>query len=105
MTTRSTCSACTASAASIGMILTGVFAIAALSIDPRHARTACPACSKAIPARCSLSSSASLVTIAWSGVVTFVILKVIGFVTALRVTPEAEQMGLDISLHGESIHS
>jgi ammonia channel protein AmtB len=23
----------------------------------------------------------------------------------LRVTPEAEQIGLDISLHGESIHS
>ena len=45
------------------------------------------------------------VTVAWSGVCTFVILKVVGFVTELRVTPEAEQMGLDVSQHGESIHS
>ena len=37
------------------------------------------------------------VTVAWSGVVTFVILKVVGFITPLRVTPEAEQMGLDIT--------
>jgi ammonium transporter, Amt family len=47
----------------------------------------------------------ALVTIAWSGVCTAVILKLVGFVTALRVTPEAEQIGLDITLHGESIHS
>jgi len=38
-------------------------------------------------------------------VVTYLILKVVGFVTALRVMPEAEQIGLDITLHGESIHS
>ncbi len=42
-----------------------------------------------------------LVTVAWSGVCTAVILKLVGFVTALRVTPEAEQMGLDITQHGE----
>jgi Amt family ammonium transporter len=47
----------------------------------------------------------AVVTIAWSGVMTFVILKVVGFVTELRVPPEAEQMGLDVTLHGESIHS
>jgi ammonia channel protein AmtB len=34
-----------------------------------------------------------------------VILKLVGVLTALRVTPEAEQMGLDVTLHGESIHS
>ena len=45
------------------------------------------------------------VTVAWSGICTFVILKVVGFVTELRVTPEAEQMGLDVTLHGELIHS
>ena len=36
-------------------------------------------------------------TVAWSGVMTFVILKLVGFITPLRVTPEAEQMGLDIT--------
>jgi ammonium transporter, Amt family len=45
------------------------------------------------------------VTVAWAGVLTFVILKLVGVLTALRVTPEAEQMGLDVTLHGESIHS
>jgi Amt family ammonium transporter len=46
-----------------------------------------------------------LVTVAWSGIATYVILKLVGVVTALRVSPEAEQMGLDVTLHGESIHS
>jgi hypothetical protein len=31
--------------------------------------------------------------------------KLVGVLTALRVTPESEQMGLDVALHGESIHS
>ena len=46
-----------------------------------------------------------VVTIGWSGVMTFIILKLTGFITELRVAPEAEQMGLDVTLHGESIHS
>jgi Amt family ammonium transporter len=43
------------------------------------------------------------VTLAWSGVVTFVLLKVIGFFLPLRVREEHERMGLDVSLHGESL--
>ena len=50
-------------------------------------------------------AAGAAVTIAWSGIGTLVILKLVGAVTALRVTPEAEQMGLDVTLHGESIHS
>jgi Amt family ammonium transporter len=45
------------------------------------------------------------VTLAWSGVWTFLLLKFVNVVTVLRVTPEAEQVGLDVTLHGESIHS
>jgi Amt family ammonium transporter len=45
------------------------------------------------------------VTLVWSGVVTFVLLKVIAFFIPLRVTDQEELMGLDIALHGESIHS
>jgi Amt family ammonium transporter len=41
----------------------------------------------------------------WSGVATFVILKVINVVIPLRVNDETERSGLDIALHGESIHS
>jgi Amt family ammonium transporter len=39
--------------------------------------------------------------IAWSVVMTFIIVKAMGFVTKLRVKPEAEIEGLDMSAHGE----
>jgi len=41
----------------------------------------------------------------WSGIATFVILKVINLIAPLRVSDEVERSGLDIALHGESIHS
>jgi ammonium transporter, Amt family len=44
-----------------------------------------------------------VVTLAWSGALTFVILKVIGVLMPLRVRREDEVMGLDVSLHGEAI--
>ena len=43
------------------------------------------------------------VTLAWSGAVTFMLLKVIGFFLPLRVREEDERIGLDVSLHGESL--
>jgi Amt family ammonium transporter len=42
-------------------------------------------------------------TLVWSGVVTLVLLKVIGFFLPLRVREEDERVGLDVSLHGESL--
>jgi Amt family ammonium transporter len=42
--------------------------------------------------------------IAWSGVVTFLILMVCKYTTGLRVTEEAEIEGLDMSQHGETLH-
>jgi len=43
------------------------------------------------------------VTLAWSGSVTLVLLKVIGFFLPLRVREEHERIGLDVSLHGEPL--
>jgi ammonium transporter, Amt family len=43
------------------------------------------------------------VTLAWSGIVTFVLLKVIAFFQPLRVAEEHERVGLDVSLHGEAL--
>jgi Amt family ammonium transporter len=82
-----------------------VFATAAISIDPVAAPNGLPGLIEGNPRQVLIQLVGVLVTVAWSGVCTAVILKVVGFVTALRVTPEAEQMGLDITLHGESIHS
>jgi len=45
----------------------------------------------------------SCVTLAWSGIVTLALLKVIGFFLPLRVREEHERIGLDVSLHGESL--
>ncbi|WP_298680153.1 ammonium transporter [uncultured Magnetospirillum sp.] len=43
-------------------------------------------------------------TIVYSAVASFILLKVIDMVIGLRVTPDEEREGLDLSLHGESIH-
>lgn len=40
----------------------------------------------------------------YCGVVTFIILKLIDLVIGLRVSPEVEVEGLDINLHGETVH-
>jgi Amt family ammonium transporter len=42
--------------------------------------------------------------IAWSGVLTFVILMICKYTTGLRVTEEEEIEGLDMSQHGEALH-
>ncbi|WP_210242878.1 ammonium transporter [Pararhizobium mangrovi] len=46
----------------------------------------------------------TIATIVWSGVASFVILKVIDATIGLRVTREIEMEGLDINLHGEVVH-
>jgi ammonium transporter, Amt family len=43
-------------------------------------------------------------TMVWCGVATFVILKVVDMTIGLRVGDEAEVNGLDLSLHGETVH-
>ena len=88
----------------IGVLLAGVFATAAISIDASNP-AGLPGLIDGNPGQVITQLIGAAVTVAWSGIGTFVILKVVGAVTALRVSPEAEQMGLDISLHGESIHS
>ncbi|MEO6379392.1 MAG: ammonium transporter, partial [Caulobacteraceae bacterium] len=45
-----------------------------------------------------------LVTLVYSGVAGFVILMICKFTTGLRVTEEQEVEGLDLALHGETIH-
>ena len=46
----------------------------------------------------------TLATIIWSGVASFVILKVIDTTIGLRVSKQVEIEGLDINLHGEIVH-
>ncbi len=46
-----------------------------------------------------------LVTVAWSGVVSFVLFKAIDAVMGLRVSEEAEREGLDTATHGERAYN
>ena len=94
-TTRSTCSASTASAASTGTILAGVFAVAAVGDTAGLL--------EGNAQQVLIQFYGVAVTLAWSGIVTFVLLKVIGFFLPLRVHEEHERIGLDVSLHGESL--
>jgi ammonium transporter, Amt family len=43
-------------------------------------------------------------TFIYCGVVTFILLKIIDMIVGLRVSPEVEVEGLDINLHGETVH-
>lgn len=43
-------------------------------------------------------------TVAFAAGATYVIVKVVDFVLGLRVEPEAEQLGLDLAVHGEAAY-
>jgi len=51
-----------------------------------------------------IQAQAVLTTIVWSGVVAFICYKIIDLTIGLRVTPEQEREGLDISSHGETAY-
>ena len=42
-------------------------------------------------------------TIIYTGVLTYIILKIVGLITPLRATPEVETQGLDLNQHGEQV--
>ncbi len=72
----------------IGAILTGVFAVKGIG---------------GAEGDVLLQLKGALFTVVYSGVLTFVILKVIDAVLGLRVAEEDERQGLDVALHGERI--
>jgi ammonium transporter, Amt family len=84
-----------------GTLLTGVFAAAAVSATPDGPGAAGLLEGNAGQVLTQLYGIA--VTLIWSGAATFVILKVIGAMTPLRVKPEDEVVGLDVAVHGESL--
>jgi Amt family ammonium transporter len=76
----------------IGAILTGVFAAASFGGSKTELD---------IAAQLWIQLKGVLVTVVFSGIATFVILKVIDVVIGLRATPEQETEGLDLALHDE----
>jgi Amt family ammonium transporter len=58
-----------------------------------------------IAAQVWTQAKAVLLTIVWSGVVSFIAYKVVDLVVGLRVSEEDEREGLDITSHGETAYN
>ncbi|MDE0944921.1 MAG: ammonium transporter, partial [Alphaproteobacteria bacterium] len=79
----------------IGAVLTGVFAVEAVG--------GTPGLLEGNAAQVGIQLYGIGVTIAYSAIVTFILVKLVGAVMGLRVEEDEEREGLDTSLHGESI--
>ena len=91
----------------VGAILTGVFAVGAIGgpIDASDLSKGLKAGLIDGNAKQVLVQIEGIVaTVIWCGVITFVLLKIIDVTIGLRVNPEQEVEGLDINLHGETVH-
>ena len=80
-----------------GALLTGVFATKALN-------TVADGAFYGNPGQLGIQAVAVLAAIVYSGVASFILIKIIGAVVPLRALPEDETNGLDITLHGEEAY-
>ena len=85
-----------------GTLLVGVFAVAALSAGP-DSPDGSPGLIEGNARQLLIQLYAVVATIIWSGVLTYVLLKVIAFLVPLRVSHQSEIEGLDITQHGEAL--
>jgi Amt family ammonium transporter len=78
----------------VGAILTGMFAVPSLGgvWDPGD---------KTIGAQLWIQTKGVLITVAFTGVGSFVLLKLVDVLVGLRVSSEDETLGLDLALHDE----
>jgi len=80
----------------VGAILTGVFA--AKSIGGTSGLL------EGNAAQVGLQVYGVAVTLVYTAIATFILLKVVDMIVGLRVNPETERDGLDLNLHGEVVH-
>jgi Amt family ammonium transporter len=82
----------------IGALLTGLFAVGVLSATGSN-----PEGTSGSFAQLWIQLKSVVVTLAYSGILTAILLKIIDAAMGLRVSDESERDGLDLSLHGEAI--
>jgi Amt family ammonium transporter len=82
----------------VGAVLTGVFALGAISGDPNKAGLI-----DGHPQQVMIQLEGIGVTIVYCAIASFVILKIIDAVLGLRVDSETERDGLDLAVHGEVV--
>jgi ammonium transporter, Amt family len=85
-----------------GTLLTGVFAVGVLSASP-DAPGGSPGLLEGNARQLLIQLYGVVVVLIWSGVLTYLLLKVIGFLVPLRVSEQHEIEGLDLTQHGEAL--
>jgi ammonium transporter, Amt family len=85
-----------------GTLLTGVFAVGVLSASA-DAPAGTPGLLEGNARQVLLQLYGVVVVLVWSGVLTYVLLKVIEFMVPLRVSEQHEIEGLDVTQHGEAL--
>jgi Amt family ammonium transporter len=85
-----------------GTLLAGVLAVGALSASSEMPGGV-SGLLEGNPQQVLAQAYGIVITLAWSGIVTFIVLKVVGAMVPLRVRHEDEVMGLDVTQHGEAL--
>ncbi len=80
----------------VGALLTGVFAVESIG--------GTKGLLEGNPGQVLTQAIGVCTTLAYTAVVSFILLKVIDAVMGLRVSAEEEHEGLDLALHGETVH-
>jgi Amt family ammonium transporter len=81
----------------LGALLTGVFTAPALGGTGAE--------DFSIASQLLVQAEGVIITIVWSGVVSFIAYKFVDMLVGLRVSEESERVGLDVSSHGESAYN
>ena len=93
----------------LGALLTGVFNSPSLGgpgfVADWVTATGIAAADYSIVSQVWIQAKAVIITIIWSGVVSFIAFKVVDLTIGLRVSEEDEREGLDITSHGETAYN
>jgi Amt family ammonium transporter len=93
----------------LGALLTGVFNSPSLGgpgyVADWVTATGVTAADFSIVSQVWIQAKAVLITVVWSGVVSFIAYKIVDLTIGLRVSEEDEREGLDITSHGETAYS
>jgi Amt family ammonium transporter len=87
----------------VGAVLTGVLAVGAVSATADNAE-GLRGWLDGNPEQLMLQLYGVLVTVAYSGIASAILFKVVDLVIGARVSEDDEREGLDLALHGESLH-
>ena len=93
----------------VGALLTGVFSSPSLGgpgyVADWVTASMVTAADFSVLSQVWIQAKAVLITIVWSGVVSFIAYKIVDLTIGLRISEEDEREGLDITSHGETAYS